>query len=238
MMRKRFSLGVLAGVALLLLMGAYAGVIMVGQGSTTSGQPQILAACAATTGAPTDTTADSWPLSCDTAGGLRVDGSGATQPVSGTFWQATQPVSGTFWQATQPVSGTFWQTTQPVSGTVAATESGSWTVTANATGNTPVLENALSTTVQTVASGAATLECYYISNPNASQEYVQIFDISGSVTLGSSTPKWSVAVPAGQAANLCGMHLSFANAIKVAATTTATGASAPSTALDGDFAYH
>jgi len=30
---------------------------------------------------------------------------GATFPVSGTFWQATQPVSGTFWQATQPVSG-------------------------------------------------------------------------------------------------------------------------------------
>lgn len=41
--------------------------------------------------------------------------SGATFPVSGSFWQATQPVSGTFWQATQPVSGTFWQTTQPVS---------------------------------------------------------------------------------------------------------------------------
>jgi hypothetical protein len=46
---------------------------------------------------------------------LTVDGSGVTQPVSGTFWQATQPVSGTFWQATQPVSGTFWQATQPIS---------------------------------------------------------------------------------------------------------------------------
>ena len=50
---------------------------------------------------------------------------GATFPVSGTFWQATQPVSlatapttpvtGTFWQTTQPVSGTFYQATQPVS---------------------------------------------------------------------------------------------------------------------------
>jgi hypothetical protein len=48
---------------------------------------------------------------------LVVDGSGVTQPVSGTFWQLTQPVSGTFWQATQPVSGTFYQATQPVSGT-------------------------------------------------------------------------------------------------------------------------
>ena len=48
-------------------------------------------------------------------GTLTVNGSGVTQPVSGTFWQATQPVSGTFWQATQPVSGSFYQATQPVS---------------------------------------------------------------------------------------------------------------------------
>lgn len=73
-------------------------------------------------------------------GALKVDNSGVTQPVSGTFYQATQPVSlasapttpvtGTFWQATQPVSlasapttpvtGTFWQATQPISGTVTA----------------------------------------------------------------------------------------------------------------------
>ena len=50
---------------------------------------------------------------------------GATFPVSGTFWQATQPVSGTFWQATQPVSGTFWQATQPVSAASGAFASGS-----------------------------------------------------------------------------------------------------------------
>ena len=70
-----------------------------------------------------------------------VDGSGVTQPVSGTFWQATQPVSGTVTANTGlsqpltdaqlrataiqiqgtvsgtavPVSGTFFQATQPVS---------------------------------------------------------------------------------------------------------------------------
>jgi len=41
------------------------------------------------------------------SGRLPVDGSGVTQPVSGTFWQATQPVSGTVsvgnFPATQPV---------------------------------------------------------------------------------------------------------------------------------------
>jgi hypothetical protein len=55
-----------------------------------------------------------------------VDGSGVTQPVSGTFWQATQPVSGPLTdvqlRATAvPVSGTFWQATQPISGSVSIT---------------------------------------------------------------------------------------------------------------------
>lgn len=49
-----------------------------------------------------------------------VDGSGVTQPVSGTFWQATQPVSGPLTDAelratAVPVSGTFYQATQPIS---------------------------------------------------------------------------------------------------------------------------
>ena len=60
-----------------------------------------------------NTSANAWPIKItdgtddalvSAAGRLTVDGSGVTQPVSGTFWQATQPVSGTFWQATQPVS--------------------------------------------------------------------------------------------------------------------------------------
>jgi hypothetical protein len=59
------------------------------------------------------------------SGTVTVDGSGSTQPVSGTFFQATQPVSGTVGVSgtvtvdgsgsTQPVSGTFFQATQPVS---------------------------------------------------------------------------------------------------------------------------
>lgn len=60
------------------------------------------------------------------SGRLPVDGSGVTQPVSGTFWQATQPVSGPLTdvqlRATAvPVSGTFWPTTQPISGSVSIT---------------------------------------------------------------------------------------------------------------------
>jgi hypothetical protein len=57
------------------------------------------------------------------AGALKVDGSGVTQPVSGTFWQVTQPVSGTV-TVTQ---GTAANLLAQVSGTVAATQSGNWT---------------------------------------------------------------------------------------------------------------
>lgn len=53
-------------------------------GSTTSGQKGELILAAATTAAPTYTTGQSNPLSLTTTGLLRVDGSGVTQPVSGT----------------------------------------------------------------------------------------------------------------------------------------------------------
>lgn len=104
--------------------------------------------------------------------------------------------------------------------------------------STPILANALSTSVTTVVGSAARLMSYYCSNPNTSKEYVQFFDISGAVTLGTSVPKWSIAVPPNDgAANLTRIDLNFANAIKVAATTTATGSSAPATALDCNFGY-
>jgi hypothetical protein len=134
-------------------------------GSTSSGQTGTVAMGFTTTGAPTYTTAQTNPLSLTTTGGLRVDGSAVTQPVSGTFWQATQPVSGTItanqggtwtvqpgntanttaWLVTGtggtfPVTGTFWQATQPVSiaatVNVSAAQSGTWTVQPGNTANT------------------------------------------------------------------------------------------------------
>jgi hypothetical protein len=104
------------------------------QGSTTSGQTGPLVQTATTTAAPTYVTGKTNPLSTTTTGALRVDGSGATQPVSGTVaatqsgtWtvQPGNTANTTAWKVdgsavTQPVSGTFWQATQPVSGTVTA----------------------------------------------------------------------------------------------------------------------
>jgi len=65
----------------------------VGQNSTTSGQSGNLVQGAVTTAAPTYTTAQTSPLSMTTAGALRVDGSGTTQPISGTVTAATPSAS-------------------------------------------------------------------------------------------------------------------------------------------------
>jgi len=92
-------------------------------GSTTSGQTGNLALGAVTTGAPSYTTGQSQALSLTTSGALRVDGSGVTQPVSGTFWQATQPVSG----AVTVSQSTAANLNATVTGTISANQSGTWT---------------------------------------------------------------------------------------------------------------
>jgi hypothetical protein len=105
-------------------------------------------------------------------------------------------------------------------------------------GWTPILENGLSTTVQTVKGSAGELGAYYCWNPNGAVAYIQIFDTGGTVTLGSTAPKWSIGIPPTSAANLeLANGMNFASAIKVAATTTATGSSAPSTGIDCNFAF-
>ena len=118
--------------------------------------------------------------------------------------------------------------------------SGNLLVTAVQSSTTPVLKNGLSTTVfSVVASQAAVLDDYFIYNPNSSVAYVQIFDVatSGGVTLGTTTPKWSVGIPAQSAANVARLGLAFANGIQVAATTSATGSGANGSALDTNWGY-
>lgn len=58
--------------------------LTVAQGAALGTNTQALAGASVTTGAPTYTTGQISPFSLNTSGGLRVDGSGVTQPVSGT----------------------------------------------------------------------------------------------------------------------------------------------------------
>lgn len=126
--------------------------VLVSQGSTTSGQKGPLVQGAVTTAAPSYTTAQTSPISLTTAGAVRVDGSGVTQPVSaaslplptGASTSAKQPALGTAGTASSDVltvQGIASMTalkvdgsavTQPVSGTFwQATQPVSGTVTAN-----------------------------------------------------------------------------------------------------------
>lgn len=108
-------------------------------------------------------------------------------------------------------------------------------------GWTPKLLNALTNTAVAVKTGAAQvggLQCY---NPNSAQVYVQVYNIaSGSVTVGTSTP--TLSIPIGPTATggltLSVVGFQFSTAVAVAATTTATGGTAPSTAIDCNMAYN
>jgi hypothetical protein len=102
---------------------------------------------------------------------------------------------------------------------------------------TPVLVSALTNTATTIRSSGGGWESFSCYNPNSSVSYVQVFDISGSVTLGTSTPKLSYGIPANASWGMTDLAMVFANAIKVAATTTATGSTAPTNALVCNFGY-
>src|SRR5215469_9170491 len=82
-------------------------------GSTTSGQTGNLSLGAVTTAAPTYVTGQTNALSLTTAGALRVDGSGSTQPVSGTV------------TVTQATAANLNAT---VTGTVTANQGGTWNI--------------------------------------------------------------------------------------------------------------
>lgn len=110
----------------------------------------------------------------------------------------------------------------------------------NSSGWTPKLANALSTTVVSVKSSAGQFGGFYCYNPAAAVTYVQVFNTaSGSVTLGTTTPSLSLGVPAGGGAvhEFANGISNFGTAISVAATTTATGSSAPASAIDCNFLY-
>lgn len=111
-----------------------------------------------------------------------------------------------------------------VNATVKAGTSGGWTHWSTPKDNS---NTALTTTVVTVKGSAGQLGGYMIYNPNASAAYVQVFDVSGAVTLGTTRPDMVIAIPATSAANLdSAAGVAFANAIKIAAATTDSGSSA------------
>ena len=170
---------------------------------------------------------------------LKVDGSAVTQPVSGTVTvtQATASnlkvdLSGTAANATAiKVDGSA--VTQPVSGTVTTNEA------AATSGGATFSWNSIKATATSVKGSAGQVYGWYIYNSNSSAVYVQFFNTaSGSVTLGTTTPVYSLGIPATSGANAfipCG--IAHGTAITIAATTTATGSTAPTNNVDINVFY-
>lgn len=101
--------------------------------------------------------------------------------------------------------------------------------------STPVLKSALSSTAVAIKASSGRIVSAEFYNPAAAVTYVQLFDkAAASVVLGTDTPILSIGVPAGGRAQ-CPLDVGFITAISVAATTTATGAVAPATALVANF---
>lgn len=146
---------------------------------------------------PTETSGEINPISLTTAGAVRVDGSGVTQPVSGTFFQTTQPVSLAN-APTTPVTGTFWQTTQPVSGTVTVIQSPVTTP-----GSALIPKFIAATTAVNLKASAGNLYGLYLLNLAATTSttvapavmYVQFYDTTTVVSLSTTNFKFSLPIP-------------------------------------------
>lgn len=149
-------------------------LLTLGQASTTSGEKGPLVQGAVTTVAPSYTTGQTDPLSLTTSGALRVDGSGVTQPVSGTV---------TANQGTSPwVTSRNW-TLSSGTDSVAATQSGTWTVQPGNTANTTpwlttINQGGNSATV--TASNALKVDGSAVTQP-----------VSGTVTANQGTSPWT-----------------------------------------------
>lgn len=92
-------------------------------------------------------------------------------------------------------------------------------------------------TAQTIKGSAGSLHSLCVLNVNAVDCFIQLFDESGSITVGTTAPKQVFLVPKGDGTSYGAfggwgaMPLKFTNSIKYACTTTPTGSGDPTTGL-------
>lgn len=94
---------------------------------------------------------------------------------------------------------------------------------------------ALTNTAQVIKASAGQVYGWFIYNPNSSAQYVQFYNTAAaSVTVGTTTPLFMITIPPTAAANVEFTNgITFSNAgFSWAATSTAGGNGAPTTALD------
>lgn len=99
---------------------------------------------------------------------------------------------------------------------------------------------ALTSTAQVIKASAGQVYGWYIYNPNSTAQYVQFYNTAAaSVTVGTTSPLFMLTIPATSGANVEFTNgITFTNAgFSCAATSTAGGNGAPTTALDAVIFY-
>ncbi len=100
--------------------------------------------------------------------------------------------------------------------------------------STPYCNTAVGAAKYQVGAGGRVLTDYFIENPDDTDKaYLQLFDAEsvGDVILGTTEPKWSIGLDAGEKANLSGLALAFPLGLVIAATATVDGSGAPATSM-------
>lgn len=92
-------------------------------------------------------------------------------------------------------------------------------------GSTPYDANGLTNSVKTVKASRGLLQVLSCYNPNSSAAYVQVFDTASAPTVGVTAPRFSIGFGATSSQSVP-LGVGMLNAIKIAATQTATGSSA------------
>lgn len=106
-------------------------------------------------------------------------------------------------------------------------------------GGYSIYSGSIGATATSVKASAGQIYGWYIYNANTSAVYVQIFNVaSGSVSLGSTAPTFSLGIPASGGANVSfPQGIAMGTAITVAVTTTRAGSTGPSSTVDLNIFY-
>lgn len=133
-----------------------------------------------------------------------------------------------------------------VTNTPSVSQSGTWNVGLGTTGTGYSVANfvALSGTASAISNSSGKFGGYGFINLNSIPVYLQIFDSSSAVTVGTTAPKLSIPLPSNSTpANGVMGHVAFpvgiaiTSGIRLAATTTPNGSGAPATGLIGYVLY-
>lgn len=138
--------------------------------------------------------------------------------------------SGDWATVNQTAEGGAWSTLAPT------TTSGLSTFMASGSDGSSILV----ATAQVIKATAGNLYGYYLYNPEAAVTFVHFYNTAAaSVTVGTTSPLFTLQVPAGSAANLMMPYpVAFTNAgWSIAATTTAGGNTAPATGVSATIWY-